>query len=79
MRTQRKDDWDECWATRARIKEDVARRLEKADDAALRAAALCVVLWPEEPYSDSAALRRLLARTHHAGDRKQITAALSSP
>ncbi|WP_152563844.1 hypothetical protein [Actinomadura welshii] len=52
VRTQRKDDWDECWATRARIKEDVARRLEKADDAALRAAALCVVLWPEEPYSD---------------------------
>ncbi|MGV9384102.1 hypothetical protein ACWDRB_50385 [Nonomuraea sp. NPDC003707] len=52
LRTQHKDDWDECWATRARIKEDVARRLEKADDAALCAAALCVVLWPEDPYAD---------------------------
>jgi hypothetical protein len=42
QRTQHKSDWDACWATRARIKEDLARRLETADDAALRAAALCV-------------------------------------
>lgn len=37
--------------------------------------ALGVIPGPES----SAALRRLLARTHHAGDRKQITAALNSP